>query len=97
MADQTFSLHIRILSPQQLILDTEANSVSSKNLQGPFDILPQHANFLTVIENQPIVVRVPKQKPLTFKFPLAIIYATNNQVNVYTYIQPQIEKSSLSA
>ena len=80
------TLHVRIISPQQLILDTQASSVSSKNMQGPFDILAQHANFITIIENQPIVVRMPKQKPLVFKFPLAIILTTENNVNIYTYI-----------
>lgn len=87
------SLHVRIVSPQQLMLDTQAVSVSSKNSQGNFDILPLHANFVTVIENSPIVIRVEGQKPLTFKFPKAIIMAQNNKVNIYTYIQPQIEKN----
>lgn len=81
------SLHVRIISPKQLILDTEAASVSSKNLQGDFDILPQHANFITLIENSPIIVRIPNQKPLVFKFPLAIIFNTENKVNIYTYLQ----------
>ena len=76
-------LHVRIISPQQLILDVQANSVSSKNQQGPFDILPQHANFITIIENQPIVIRT--EKSLTFQFPLAIILTTKNNVNIYTY------------
>lgn len=83
------TLHVRILSPQELILDTEASSVSSKNLQGDFDILPQHANFITLIENSPIIVRSPNQKPLVFKFPLAIIVNRENKVDIYTYIQPQ--------
>ncbi|MDP3758406.1 MAG: hypothetical protein Q8Q86_01695 [Candidatus Daviesbacteria bacterium] len=86
------TLHVRIVSPQQLLLDTEAQSVSSKNLQGNFDILPQHANFITMVENSPIVVRQTEQKPLTFKFPLAIIITVENKVNIYTYIQPQLEK-----
>lgn len=85
-------LRVRIISPQQLILDTGASSVSSKNLQGSFDILFQHANFITIIENQPIIVRIPGQKPLVFKFPRAIIYTTRNKVNIYTYIQPQVDK-----
>lgn len=83
MANST--LHVRIISPKQLLLDTEAESVSSKNLQGNFDILPQHANFLTVVEKQPIIVRVKDQKPLKFDLPLAIIFATENKVNIYTY------------
>lgn len=93
------TLHVRIISPQQLILDTEANSVSSKNPQGSFDILPQHANFITLINNSPIVVRPARnanasvaggatgQKPLVFKFPLAIILTRENKVDIYTYIQ----------
>ena len=85
-------LHVRIISPQQLILDTEADSVSSKNSQGPFDILAQHANFISIIENSPIIVNIAKQKPLRFLFPLAIILVTNNKVNIYTYIQPSLDK-----
>lgn len=82
------TLHVRIISPQQLILDTEARSISSRNSQGNFDILPQHANFITLVENYPIVVMPPNQKPLTFNFPLAIIMTSENKVNIYTYIQP---------
>ena len=82
------TLHVRILSPQQLILDTAAESVSSKNSQGSFDILAQHANFITLIESSPIVIRLDGQKPLVFKFPLAIIFARENKVDIYTYIQP---------
>lgn len=88
MFNQT--LHVRILSPQQTLFEGEVNSVSSKNTQGPFDILPEHANFIAIIENSPIVIRTRGQKPLTFQFPLAIIYTTLNTVNIYTYLQPQI-------
>jgi len=58
---------------------------------GNFDILPQHANFITLVENSPILVRpaTAGQKPQTFKFPLAIIVTMENKVNIYTYIQPQ--------
>ena len=87
------TLHVRIISPQQLILDTEATTVSSKNPQGNFDILPQHANFITLVDNSPIIIRPPGgQRPVTFKFPMAIIVTAENKVNIYTYIQPQTEK-----
>ncbi|OGE64148.1 hypothetical protein A3J13_01435 [Candidatus Daviesbacteria bacterium RIFCSPLOWO2_02_FULL_36_8] len=51
------NLHVRIISPQELILDTQADSVSSKNASGAFDILPEHANFITMIENSPIIIK----------------------------------------
>lgn len=88
----TPTIHVRILSPQELILETEAYAVSSKNSQGSFDVLAQHANFITVVENEPIVVRRKGQKPLNFKFPIAIFYVSNNKVNIYTYLQMSAEK-----
>ncbi len=81
------TLHVRIISPQQLILETQALSVSSRNSQGNFDILPKHANFITLIENSAIEIKVDKQKRLTFAFPLAIILTRENKVNIYTYAQ----------
>lgn len=79
------NLHLRILSPSQTFFEGEVNSVSSKNMQGAFDILPQHANFITVVENSPIIIRTQGQKPQTFKLPIAIIYAHQNRVDIYTY------------
>ena len=95
----TPTLHVRIMSPQKLLLDTEAESVSSKNLEGNFDILAQHANFISMIENTPITIRPASPaggqggvKPLVFNFPMCIIFATDNKVNIYTYVQPNLEK-----
>ncbi len=84
-------LHVRIISPHQVMLDTEAESVSSENVQGKFDILPFHANFISLVENKPIIVRKAGQKkPIIFAFTMAIIVALDNKVDIYTYItQPQ--------
>lgn len=79
------SLHVRILSPGQTLFEGEGTAVSSKNMQGAFDILPEHANFITIIENFPIVIRTQGQKPQSFEFPIAIIYAHQNNVDIYTY------------
>ena len=83
------TLHVRIISPQKLIFETKAESVSSKNSQGNFDILFNHANFITLIENSALIVRVDKQKIMTFNFPLGIVFASSNKVNIYTNIQYQ--------
>lgn len=83
-------LHVRIVSPLRLILDTEAEAVSSKNQSGGFDILAEHANFITLVENFPIIIRLKDQKRLVFKFPLAIILTVDNKVNIYTYLQAKL-------
>lgn len=87
-------LHVRIISPKHLILDTPAISVSSKNTQGKFDILPYHANFITIVENEAILIRTTSKSTdkITIQLPIAIIFVANNTVNIYTYAQFQTTK-----
>lgn len=60
MASNT--LKVKILSPIQTIFDGEALSVSSTNSTGNFDILPFHANFITLVQKNPIILRVKSDK-----------------------------------
>lgn len=85
-------LNVKIITPQQIIFQGQAISISSKNSIGPFDILPQHANFITLTENTDIVIRQTNGKEVKFNFPLAIINTFHNEVSIYTNIQlPQID------
>ncbi|HLC88193.1 MAG TPA: hypothetical protein VJG66_04030 [Patescibacteria group bacterium] len=59
MAQDT--LNVKILSPTQTIFEGEAVSVSSVNTEGKFDILPYHANFITLVQKKPIFLRIKKQ------------------------------------
>lgn len=86
MADQTFDL--RIISPKQIIYQGAVLSVSSKNSAGNFDILAEHANFITLIENNPIIIRPVGKQPIVFNFALAIIFTSQNKVNIYTQLKP---------
>ena len=81
------TLHVRIVSPRGVIFEDETKSVSSKNSVGAFDILPQHANFITIVENQPISVIKADDTKEDFHFDLAIIYTRNNQVSIFTDIR----------
>lgn len=54
-------LKVKILSPTQTIYDGEAVSVSSVNSLGKFDILPYHANFITLVQKNPVTLRVKKK------------------------------------
>ena len=76
-------LTVTINSPKNNIWEGKAFTVSSENLQGKFDILPQHANFMTIVENHPIVVRTPVEE-LTYTFHQSLIYTHDNYVYIYT-------------
>lgn len=82
-------LTVKIITPNQTLFNELALSVSSINSKGKFDILPSHANFITLIQNSPIVITKQNKQKQTFNFPLAIIYVTRDKVNIYTDIPLQ--------
>lgn len=75
-------LLVTVSSPEKIVWEGEAQAVTSTNSQGTFDILPEHANFVTVIENKPITIhRADEEKSFTFE--TAVIYVRSNVVTVY--------------
>ena len=77
------SITVSINSSDKLIWEGKAISLSSINSNGPFDILPLHANFITIVENNPIKINTGLNIE-EYTFPNAIIYASKNRVLIYT-------------
>lgn len=53
-------MHIKVYAPFKTYFDGEALSISAANETGPFDILPQHHNFMTLLNPCDIIVRTEK-------------------------------------
>lgn len=51
------TMHVKIYSPFKTYFDDMAYSVSAVNATGPFDILPKHHNFMTLLGAGEIVVQ----------------------------------------
>ena len=81
------TLDVTIVSPYEVLFADKALSVSSKNSAGSFDVLPQHANLVTIIENSPIIIQKENKQKITFSFPLAIMYITTDKLTIYAQIQ----------
>lgn len=77
------TLTISIASPEQIIWEGKGIAVSSVNSVGPFDVLPHHANFITIIENKPVVIDTGTKR-IQFTFPVCVLYARDNYVYAYT-------------
>lgn len=86
MAANQAILSVKINSPDKVIWEGEASVVSSINSKGPFDILPLHANFITIVENKPIKIKTIEDKLIDFTFPHAVLYIHGNKVLIYTNI-----------
>ena len=76
---------VRINSPEKVLWEGEADSITSENNEGTFDILPMHANFITFIEKKPIVVRMGRETK-EYTFDNSVIYTHDNKVFIYTHI-----------
>lgn len=81
MSDKKLSVFVK--STTDILWEGEADSISSVNSQGPFDILPFHSNFISVIEEKPIIIRIGKDKK-EFTFSFSVMYAHSNYVEIYT-------------
>lgn len=50
-------MHIKVYAPFKVYFDGDAKSISAVNDTGPFDILPRHHNFMTLLNTCDIIVR----------------------------------------
>lgn len=55
--DQAPEMHIKVYSPFKTYYDDDAQSISAVNATGPFDILPHHHNFMTLLSPCELQIR----------------------------------------
>jgi F0F1-type ATP synthase epsilon subunit len=77
------TIEVKIVTPQETLYDGKAIAISSRNSQGSFDLLAEHANFITIIDKQPITVYKPDHTTVVFSFLQAVVYLENNKVTVF--------------
>lgn len=53
-------MHVKVYAPFKVYFDGIATSVSAVNDTGPFDILAQHHNFMTLLNACDVVIRTDK-------------------------------------
>jgi F0F1-type ATP synthase epsilon subunit len=81
MAQQP-KIYVLIRSREKVLYNDKAYSVSSVNDRGPFDVLPMHANFVSLIKK---IVVIDANKPTEKSFPVdsGVLSASKDVVKVY--------------
>lgn len=54
--DNNFELDVIVMSTVKTFFLGKAKSISSKNKIGPFDVLPMHENFISMLYEKVIIV-----------------------------------------
>ena len=60
----------------------KVEAVSSQNRLGKFDILPEHANFITLIFGS-LTIHTPDKKKITYQFERGVLEVSENRINVF--------------
>lgn len=79
-------LSVEVRNPDTVLFSGAAVSVSSKNSVGPFDVLPQHENFISLLSDK-IVIFKDKHQKQEIPNSSAIIKAKQNRVTIFLGVE----------
>ena len=82
-------LTVTVKSPGQKIFDGTAEAVTSKNERGTFDILPYHANFISLIKEK-ITIHQKDKKPLQISVESGIVQVYENTVKILVGVESTV-------
>jgi F0F1-type ATP synthase epsilon subunit len=75
-------LHVRIQAPYRVYYDGKAQSVSAENKTGPFDVLPGHRNFITLLSDSDLKL-VDEKGVNVFRIQKAMMHVSRDEVVVF--------------
>lgn len=76
-------MQVKIYAPYNVYFEGEANSFSASNDAGPFDILPHHKNFMSLIKPGNVVVRQKDKPDFSMRIEKGILHVRENKVTVF--------------
>lgn len=80
MAESTF--HLKIISREGAVFDGNIISLSSYNDKGKFDILSLHANFISLIYKEIVIIKSGGDKKV-IKIEKALLKNKNNNLEIF--------------
>jgi len=81
-APKSTDMHIKVYSPFHVYFDDRAKSISALNDTGPFDILPGHRNFMTLVSACELnIITVSGEEKI--KIARAVMHVKADEVRVF--------------
>lgn len=74
--------NIKVWSPFKVYFNSPGNSLSAVNQTGPFDVLPGHKNFMSLLEECEVVIRTDKREE-KISIKQGIIHVRNDEVSIF--------------
>lgn len=76
-------VQVKVYSAYQVYYDDEADSISAENDTGPFDILPKHHNFITLVNAGEVVIRKEGSGDKKICITKGVMHVRSNKVTLF--------------
>lgn len=76
-------MHVKVYSPFKVYFDGQAASLSARNGVGPFDILPRHHRFISLLEPGKIIIRAPQKADFQMDIARGVMHVKADEVRVF--------------
>jgi F0F1-type ATP synthase epsilon subunit len=80
------TMHLRVLTRGELIYEGNVSSFSGVNELGKFDVLVEHANFISMVRDY-LIIREPGSTDRELKIGQGILRVGQDKANVYLGIK----------
>lgn len=75
-------LYLQVKNRETTLYQGEVRAITSYNEVGTFDVLPEHANFISLIQKSLIIHELRGSKN-EIKFDVALLRVSENKVEIY--------------
>lgn len=77
------SMRVKVYSPFRDYYDGQAFSITAKNATGPFDVLPKHHNFISLLSPCDLIIRTVEHGDRQIVISGGIMHVKADQVIVF--------------
>jgi len=77
------SLRVIIQSPVATVWEGDVKALSAENSEGVFDILPDHARFMSLLNATPLALELVNDETKSFTFTDALLYVDDDVATIY--------------
>ncbi len=77
------SMQVQVYSPFQDYYEGLAFSLTAENATGPFDVLPKHHNFISLLMPCELIIRTVKEGERKIQISGGIIHVKANKITVF--------------
>lgn len=83
LAPEQGRLQVKVFSRSETFFEGNARTLSARNDTGPFDILPQHHNFITLLQPGTLSIRVDEGEVQEFEIEGGLMRVKSDIITIF--------------